>query len=76
MAVDKEELFFLQWNDYNTEMISSFHKLRMNDVVSRPNQHSLRSTLLKLDVITKLVIALYSIVNSYAFWLDESIYDI
>ena len=76
MAVDKEELFFLQWNDYNTEMISSFHKLRMNDVVSRPNQHSLRSMLLKLDVFNTLVIALHLIVNWFALWLDESIYEI
>jgi hypothetical protein len=33
MAVDKDELFFLKWNDYNKEMITSFSKLRTNEMV-------------------------------------------
>ena len=33
MEVDKDELFFLKWNDYNQEMINSFNKLRNNEMV-------------------------------------------
>ena len=30
----KNDMFYLEWKEYNSEMISSFDKLRLDDTVS------------------------------------------
>ena len=34
MEAKKNDMFYLEWKEYNSEMISSFEKLRLDDTVS------------------------------------------